>query len=309
MSARSIVFLLLAVVVTGLTVLFARGWLERSRQTARGPAAAVATVEEKPTFEVLVAARDLPVGRLLSPADFTWQPWPEGNVSDAYTVRSKDKPADTASLNGAVMRRPVAKGQPIAKGAVVRKGERGFLAAVLRPGYRAVAIPVTPASSIAGLAQPGDFVDVILSVETTQSIDGQKVKRYGSQTVLTNVRLLALDQKINDDAAKKDVVKTVKPAKTATLEVMPKQAEILALAARLGVMSLSLQSLARTEEDLNRMAEKTESADEQRPPERGRSFTLDYQISRFVNSTRKQQQGPVVRVARGGTVTDQSFPQ
>ncbi len=308
MSARSIIFLFLAIVVTGITVLFARGWLERSRQTASGPAAAVAT-EEKPKLEVLVAASDLPVGRLLSANDFTWQPWPEGNVSDVYTVRGKDRTANTASLNGAVVRRPIAKGQPIAKGAIVRKGERGFLAAVLRPGYRAVAIPVTPASSIAGLAQPGDFVDVILSVETTQSIEGQKVKRYGSQTVLTNVRLLALDQKINDNAAKKDIVKTTKPAKTATLEVTPKQAEILALAARLGVMSLSLQSLAKTEEDLKEAARKTESLSEQGPPERGRSFTLDYQISRFVNTTQKQQQGPVVQVARGSTTTDKSFPR
>ncbi len=308
MSARSIIFLFLAVVITGITVLFARGWLERSRQTVSGPAAAVVT-EEEPKLEVLVAAGDLPVGRLLNANDFTWQPWPEDNISDAYTVRGKDRPANTASLNGAVVRRPIARGQPIAKGAVVRKGERGFLAAVLRPGYRAVAIPVTPASSIAGLAQPGDFVDVILSVETTQSVEGQKVKRYGSQTVLTNVRLLALDQKISDDAAKKDIVKTTKPAKTATLEVTPKQAEILALAARLGVMSLSLQSLARTEEELKKTAGKTESLSEQGPPERGRSFTLDYQISRFVNSTQKQQQGPVVQVARGSTTTDKSFPR
>ena len=141
---------------------------------------------------------------------------------------------------GAVVRSRIAVGEPVTDGAVVKPGDRGFLAAVLNPGMRAVSVPITPTSANSGLIFPGDRVDLILT-QTLIPGDGEGGTRRVSETVLKNLRIIAMGVETGDDA---EAGKANERAKTATLEVTPGQAETVALLTELGKLSLSLRSLA-----------------------------------------------------------------
>jgi pilus assembly protein CpaB len=141
---------------------------------------------------------------------------------------------------GAVVRKRIATGEPITDGAVVKPGERGFLAAVLEPGMRAVSVPLTPTSSNSGLIFPGDRVDLILTQSLVESKSEGSVRRV-SETVLSDIRIIAMGAETGDDPQEGDANEK---AKTATLEVTPAQAEKVALLTELGKLSLSLRSLA-----------------------------------------------------------------
>ncbi|HZS81941.1 MAG TPA: Flp pilus assembly protein CpaB [Stellaceae bacterium] len=238
MPMRRLAFLLVAVVVSIGTVLAARSWLHS--QLAAREQAPPPVVAAKPSKMVLVAKVDLPAGQFVRPENLRWQAWPDDTIPDSYVVEGKGKLEDYV---GAVVRSGLTAGEPIAEGRVVRPGDRGFMAAVLTPGYRAVTVPVTPSSGIAGFVFPGDRVDVILTltIEPQTGKDGQKegVERRASETVLSDIRVLAVDQRADDQKHE------VAVAKTATLEVTPKQAEIIAVISEMGKISLSLRSLAQ----------------------------------------------------------------
>src|SRR6185503_1899860 len=124
-----------------------------------GPAAPVGT-------EVLVATRTLPVGTIVDAEAFRYQPWPEGLVQPAYYTRG-EAGADPQALIGTVVRNEITAGQPLTQGALVRPGERGFLAAALGPGMRAVTVGVSATSGVAGFVFPGARVDLVLTQEVT----------------------------------------------------------------------------------------------------------------------------------------------
>lgn len=280
MNPRTVLLALAALVTAGLTAFLVQGWMERQRAqlTVRAPAA-----PQTEGTSVLVAKTDLGAGSFVQPGDLRWQAWPEGSLSPAYALKGKRKEADFV---GSVVRTGIVAGQPVTDSSVVKVGDRGFLAAVLQPGMRAVAVPVTAASAIAGLVFPGDRVDLILThkfqVETESK--NQKKLRQASETVLTNVRILAIDQTTDDQ--KKDNGKTRVP-KTATLEVTPKQAEIVNVALTLGQLSLSLRSLAKTEQS-------KDGKIEEQVVRRGRTRTRDSEVSGLVAG-----QGNGVTVLRG----------
>ncbi len=229
MSLRRILLILLALSISGGTFLVGRSWLESQRVVVAAPPPA--PVETR----VLVAHGDLAAGQFIRPENLRWQAWPSSGVSDAYATEGKQKIEDYV---GAVVRASISDGEPITEGRIVRPGDRGFMAAVLTPGDRAVTVPVTVASGDAGFIFPGDRVDLILTV-AMQEESGAKRQRFASETLLTDLRVLAVDQRSDDQS------KEVMVAKTATLEVTPKQAETIALATELGKLSLSLRSLAR----------------------------------------------------------------
>ncbi len=259
MSPRRIVLLAVALLVSGLTIYLGKSWLEAERNAALDEASRHQQHEPaQPTSMVLVAKGNLTTGQFVRPENLRWQPWPNDGLSPNYVVQGQRALED---FNGAVVRTSMGDGEPITETRLVRPGDRGFLAAVLTPGYRAVTVNVNPASGIAGFVFPGDHVDLLVTMmvksdgaqqttwsykrtsdgsqETTRSNASQPRENRVSETVLSDIRVLAMDQRADDQ--NKDVV----VGKTATLEVTPKQAEIIAVVSELGKLSLSLRSVAR----------------------------------------------------------------
>ncbi len=182
--------------------------------------------------QILVATADIPAGAFVrSDAQLAMVDWPKGNINSSMLTNQDTKAAD---YNGAVARRSIQKGEAIVKNLLVKSNEGGFMSAVLEGGKRAVSIAVDSTTGNAGFIFPGDHVDLIL----THSVTRQSVQSRASETFIENVRVLAVDQKIDNPENKAMIAKTV------TLEVTPKQAEEINLAKDLGKISLSLRSLA-----------------------------------------------------------------
>ena len=238
MRAKSLLLILIAVVMAGGTALMIRGWLEAQRAAMapapQGPAPVAARGPE-----VLVAKVDLPAGQFIRPEHLRWQPWPEGSLAPAYVLQGRRPLEDFV---GAVVRFPVAAGEPVTEGRVVVPGNSGFMAAVLQPGMRAVSVAVNPTSGISGFVFPGDRVDLILTHNLPRDQGGGDDTRRGSTTILQDIRVLALDQRMDAQPGQPIV------ARNATFEVTPRQSQVIAVAAEVGRLSLSLRSLAREEQ-------------------------------------------------------------
>lgn len=194
--------------------------------------------------QVLVATKKLMTGETLKQEDVRWQPWPDTAMFKGV-IRKSDEP-DTAKLDvyDAPLRRNIESGEPVTKQALIPdvKGGNNFLAASIGPGMRALAISVKANTTAGGFVAPGDHVDVILSYSTQISGDDKTyaenfANRYASQTILSNVRVLAVDQSAKDEDREAKVSKTV------TLEVSEKQAEVLSLADRMGQITLALRRI------------------------------------------------------------------
>ena len=233
---RRILVPILALLVAGGAALYARKWVE-SRQAAP---AATAAPTPKPEKAVLVAAVDLPAGSFVQPGNVRWQSWPDVELPASYYVRGQRGEEEVV---GAVLRYALARGQPLTDSGLVKPGERGFLAAVLAPGMRAVSVPVDEASANAGLIFPGDRVDLVLS-HTLAGEGGESQKaRRAAETVLEDVRVLAMGRRLKGPEGEEGAIQ----ARTVTLEVAPADAERVALVTELGKLSLSLRSLALAE--------------------------------------------------------------
>jgi len=189
------------------------------------------------TAAYLVAAHPVPVGSFARPEDFTQKTLPATEVPSGAII---DTPDARAALRGSLIRRYIEPGTPLMQADLLNPKDRGFLAAVLAPGMRAVSIGVDPVTGVAGLVWPGDRVDVIL----TQNIDqaGSRASRLvTSETVLGNVRVIAVDQ----DIAQGTPVNGTSAGRlvgTVTLEATSDEAEKLAVATQLGHLSLAVRS-------------------------------------------------------------------
>ena len=196
--------------------------------------------------KVLVATRALPIGTILDDTAYKYQPWPKDLIQGAYYVDAKggDK-KDLSVLRGAVVRVSVSAGQPITIGSVVQPGDRGFLAAALGPGMRAITVQVNAITGVAGFVFPGDRVDVML----TQVLDGQGgTPLKTAETIVRNARVLAAEQRTTQED--KDGKKVVQVAANVTLEVTPRMAEKIQVSTTLGSLALSLRPLAENSAEL-----------------------------------------------------------
>lgn len=276
----------------GVAVVVAIGTSLAARSMFVGAAApkAEATVQVPKGPKVLVAQRALPVGTIITADSVSYQQWPKEMIQDAYYI---DGASDINKLLGTVVRYPVTAGQPVTQGALVKPGDRGFLAAALGAGMRAVTIPVSQKTGVAGFIFPGDHVDLVLT-QAVRSTDGGDTLKT-AETIMRNLRVLATDQSTETETENgKTVVKT---ARTVTLEVTPKIAEKIAVADNIGTLSLSLRSLADSQADLDRAVasgdvkvptgmtreqeEKFLSQALNRPNDSGSTFVTGGDVSRF----------------------------
>ncbi len=215
-------------------------------------ARAMKSAEATDTVQVLVAARPIGAGTVLAPDDFRYDKWPKSIVKNQASVRT-DKIDPAKDYVGRIARHDLSIGQPIGETSVYKSEKGGKLAGMLDPGMRAVTINVTAESSVAGLAFPGDYVDVVLSSDMSRLGDRAKGSseffRHVAETILENVKLLAIDQATTREGGKdgKEQPAAKSVGKTATIEVTPAQAEVLILAGQMGKMSLVLRSVGKKE--------------------------------------------------------------
>ena len=287
MRARTLILFVVAILLAGSTAMLVRSWLVQQRTVEAEAAPMPPPPAQK---SVLVASGDLTPGQILKPTDLTWQVWHDGGINHAYI----QKGAKTIEeFTGWVARHPIGSGEPIIGSKIVAPGSRGFLAAVLRPGMRAVSVPVTATSGISGFVFPGDEVDILITHPLPASGGrGEGVQRQASETVLHDVRVLAVDQKLESKGGEATV------AHTATLEVTPKQSEVIAVASEMGKLSLSLRSLTTPpgEETTNDSAEKPGSG----------TFTLDSEVSQLL--ARKDNTTTVLRGTSKSETSSESQP-
>jgi pilus assembly protein CpaB len=231
MNTARLIVLGVAVVAGGLAALLAG----RLNRTEAPPPAPVAKID---TTGVLVARSDIGIGRTVTPDDFEWQPWPSSIASNVF-IRRSDRPDAITQLAGSIARAPIAAGEPVRENKLIKANGSGYMAAILPAGMRAVSTEISPETGAGGFILPNDRVDVILTRRDrdTEHITG--VEAHVSETILSDVRVLAIDQTVEDKDGQKVVV-----GKTATLELTQRQAETLALARKMGTLSLALRSLA-----------------------------------------------------------------
>jgi pilus assembly protein CpaB len=296
MNSKRIVFLLLAVIVAGTTAFLARAWLQSERAAIAAQMGGQHPVS-KPAVQVLVARTAIHTGQLVKPEDLRWQPWPQGNLPPSYIVEGKRPIGDFV---GAVARSQFHVGEPIVESDIVMPGSRGFLAAVLKPGLRAVSIPATATSTVSGFIYAGDRVDVLL----THALIGQngQGQHNATETILRNARVIAMDQKLDFTPGDKPDV-----AKTATLELTAKQTEIVTLAVKMGDLSLVLRSLQDPADE-----ERDSASGEDATAELGDSYTHDSQVSRLIKDPNPPPKPPdamktSVFVLHGGHATKQEL--
>lgn len=229
MNLRSLVLIIVAIVIAGAAAYVARSFMQEQPAQAE----IVEVRQESNTIEILVAASDLPIGTIVNQDSFRSQPWPEDALDERYLTNGAVDMEEM--VYGRVVRASLLQGEPLTSTRLVGPGERGFLAAVLSPGYRAITVPITQTSGLAGFIFPGDRVDMIL---THQVEDARQQAQQVSETVLYNLRVLAIDQRTNNQ------VNEPLPGSTVTFEVKPKIAEMVALVMQMGELSLSLRSLS-----------------------------------------------------------------
>jgi pilus assembly protein CpaB len=191
------------------------------------------------TVDVLVAKADIGLGQTVNADAMQWQTWPAATASKSF-IRRNERPDAMTQLIGSIARAPFIAGEPIREVKLVKADGSGFMAAILPTGMRAVSTEISPETDAGGFILPNDRVDVILSKREKNA--GGSTDIVNSEIILTNIRVLAIDQAPKEKDGQNAVV-----GKTVTLELKPEQTETLARARQTGTLSLALRSIA----DLN----------------------------------------------------------
>ena len=325
MDRKKLVLLLGALIIAIGTAMAARSMFAG----ASAPQADAAPVVPQGP-KVLVAKRALPIGTIITADAVGYQLWPQEMVQDAYFI---DGEADMSKLLGTVVRNPITAGEPVTQGSLVSPGDRGFLAAALSPGMRAVTIPVSAKTGVGYFIFPGDRVDMMLT-QTVSGEEGASLKT--TETILRNLRILATDMSTETTTTPEGKT-VVRKMSNVTLEVTPKIAEKIAVAQTIGTLSLALRSIADNQSELERaiasgevdLPDGASKEDEEKllrramatPQDGASTFVTGGDVSRFQRSTMPRppsqmaQQtvagvagpvvptGPTVRVTRGKDTT------
>lgn len=234
MSARQLIVLVVAAVVAIGAFLFLRS------MTARTPAPSAEAVEPIAGEQVLVAARDIQQGASLAPSDLAVRLFPTDSIAPSF-VRLTNQPSAQADYVGAVTRRAFAQGEPITLSSVVQPEGRGFMAAQLAPGYRAVAIEIEDGRAAGGFIQPNDRVDVIMTARINVRDNSGGREQVRSDIVLEDIRVLALGETTQPQTSGAEPTRV--QARVAVLELSAEDARTLALAGEMGEISLALRGV------------------------------------------------------------------
>jgi len=192
-------------------------------------------VKKEPSINVLVAATNLPVGSRLTEESMRWTGFPEGSIVEGF-ITDQNRPEALTELKDAIIRMPIFEGEPI-RPEKIADANGAIMSSLLPSGKRAVAADISVSTSAGGFILPNDRVDVIMVKKDDQN-------GYDTETILTNIRVLAIDQEVQE----KDDAKTVVGA-TATLELTPEQSKVLAVATQMADrLTLALRSVADAQE-------------------------------------------------------------
>src|SRR5882757_2314422 len=236
MYTARIVVLIIALSAGGVAAYLVRGFDNKSSATE--------PVVQLQTVDVLVAKSDIGLGQSVSAENIQWQTWPAATASNNF-IRRNERPEATREVSGSIARAPFLAGEPIREPKLVRANGSGFMAAILPAGMRAISTDISPETGAGGFILPNDRVDVILSKREKNADRTGAADTVNSEIILTNVRVLAIDQAPKEKDGQNTVV-----GKTVTLELRPGQAETLARTRQSGTLALALRSIA----DLNAVA-------------------------------------------------------
>ena len=302
MGRRLVVVMLIAGLIASGVFFFAR-MMQQSAPPAQVATQPVQAPVAANTTNVLVAAKDLPAGTLIQPNTLVFRPWPAAGVDEAsHVVEGK---GTIEEFTSAVLRTGVRSGEPVVRGNMIKRGEQGFLAAVLKPGMRAVSVNVNENTGVSGFVFPGDRVDIILShVVNMPDANGTNRPHNVSETIMQDVRVIAVDQRASDQEQAPAVARGV------TVEVPPEKAERIALLQRMGELRLVLRPLARE-------GEGEVSSDPAGQPvampvvddaQDKRTFSLDSDVSQIITPPGGDKSGATgsgsIQVVRGPTAQD-----
>jgi pilus assembly protein CpaB len=283
--------------------------------------APTATTVQTGTVNVLVAARDIVPGTVLTQEDIRWEAWPETAMQERFITQAQVEgqagPDAQQDFIDRVARREIKLGEPMSRDMVIKQGDSGVTAANLAKGMRAITINVSPQQGVAGLILPNDRVDILMNISVRDLVGLQGwrdvVLRYTAETIMRNVRVVAINQKLSHDA-KEGVAE---PGNLVTLEVTPDQAERLVVSQQLGTMSLALRSLVPGMDD----------------SKLGQTYTMDVRASRALASLvaldmeededtlpktmaeamqkakERAKRRTEIKINRGGTIAVQKFGQ
>ncbi len=199
----------------------------------------VVTKAAEKTVQVLVASRDIPMGNQVTEKGMQWQTWPRKASSAKYILKSREPDAMT-KFSKAMARTGLTAGEPVLKKKLILPEQGGFMAAILPKGMRAISFKISADTGAGGFILPNDRVDILLTRKLQATNTGSAETLHVTETVLTNVRILAIDQTFRENEKGEQVV----IGKTATVELRPAQAEVLELADSMGALSLTLRSIA-----------------------------------------------------------------
>jgi pilus assembly protein CpaB len=227
MNTQRLIVLGLALVAAGGAALLVRSMIGGGTPKVEARPTAV------PMSEVLVASSNLAPGQSLTADQVRWEKWPTASVDSTF-ITHQSVASEEAAVKGTVVRAPIIAGQPLTNGAIVHGDSAGFMAAIVTPGMRAVSITIGTDAGAGGFILPNDRVDVIL----TRKFGSSEPVIVTSEILLSNVRVLAVDQTYKQDKDTKTV-----SAKSATLELTPGQAEMVSRAQMAGSLSMALRPL------------------------------------------------------------------
>src|SRR5215468_3396429 len=229
MNPARIAVLAIAIVAGGIAAYLASGSDEKPAQ--------VQQVAQLQTVDVLVAKNEIGLGQTVKQDDLQWQTWPSTGASSNFIT--KGGKVGIPEITGSIARYPFIAGEPIREPKLVKADGSGFMAAILPSGMRAISTDISPETGAGGFILPNDRVDVILTRREKNADNKSAPEIVHSEIILTNVRVLAIDQAPKEQEGKNAVV-----GKTVTLELKPEQAETLARARQAGTLSLALRSIA-----------------------------------------------------------------